>query len=346
MSVYYDKERERFRWQFKATIDGRRYRSSKLLPRGWSEVQANRYDEQETARAYARIATGKRVSAIPLIALVVKHYLDERVPELADGKNSAANLLHLHPFYKDQGCDQLGAVARDYAKQMRNKLAPATIKQRLATLRSAATYALKYHSIGTMEWIEQMPMPSVDNERNVYLKRGEVLRLARAIKDRPTRAWVLLTFATGSRPGELFRSEVVGGGTHFAKKLKNGDYALKIVVPKYRRYTRHWPLPHDYTWHSRLFREAREALGLGDVRPHDLRHSTASALVAKGATLAQVGKVLNHKTAQASNRYAHLYDEEQERLLGGIVGQKRPHKIADNPENRTNTRGRRRTNGL
>lgn len=329
MSVYYDAVRKRWRWQFKANIDGHRHRLSKLLPGGWSEAQARRYDEQETARTYARLSTGKRVSTVPLIALAVKHYLDERVPELADGKNSAANLLHLLPHYKDKGCDQLGQVARDYAKKMRGKLAPATIKQRLATLRSAATYALKYHSIGTMEWIEQMPMPSVDNERKVYLRRAEVLQLCRAIKDLPTRAWVLLTFATGSRPGELFRSDVVNGGTHFAKRLKNGDYALKPIVGKFRRYTRHWPLPHDYTWHSRVFREARDALKLGDVRPHDLRHSTASALIAGGASLAQVGKVLNHKTAQASNRYAHMYDEEQARLLAGIVGQKRPHKKRD-----------------
>ena len=247
----------------------------------------------------------------------------------ASGKNSAANLLHLHPYYKDKGCDQLGQIARDYAKKYKGKLAPATIRQRLATLRSAANYSIKHHSIGRMEWVEQMPMPSVDNERGVYLRRAEVMRLCRAIKDRPTRAWVLLTFATGSRPGELYRSEVVNGGTHFAKRLKNGDFALKPVLPKFRRYTKHWPLPHDYSWHSRVFRDARNVLGLGDVRPHDLRHSTASSLVAQGASLAQVGKVLNHKTAQASNRYAHLYDEEQARLLAGIFGQKRPHKKSE-----------------
>jgi integrase len=345
MSIYWDDARDRWRWQFKATVDGERHRFSKLLPRGWSEAQAARYDEQETARTYARIATGRRVSTVPLIALAVKLYLDERVPDLSDGKNSAANLLHLLPHYDGKGLDQLGAVARDYMKKQRATLAPATIKQRLATLRAASTYALKYHSVGSMEWIEQIPMPSVDNDRKVYLRRVEVLRLARAIKDRPTRAWVLLTFATGSRPGELFRSEPVAG-THFAKKLKNGEFALKPVVPKFRRYMRHWPMPHDYTWHSKLFRAARKSLGLDHVHAHDLRHSTASALVAGGATLAQVGKVLNHKTAQASNRYAHLYNEEQERLLAGVVGQKRPHKLADRPETRMDARGRKRSNGL
>lgn len=327
MSIYYDEARGRWRWQFKAAVDGERHRLSKLLPRGWSEAQARRYDEQETARTYARLATGKRVSAVPLIAQVVKLYLDERVPDLADGRNAAANLAHLLPYFNDRGLDQLGDVARVYIKATRGKLAPATVRQRLATLRSAAAHGLKQHSLGSTDWIAAMPMPSVDNAREVYLRRDDVLRLARAIKDRPTRAWVLLTFGTGSRPGELFRA-TPRDGTHMVMRTKNGSVSVKPVPPKLRRYLRHWPMPHDYTWHSRHFRAARKALGLGDLRPHDLRHSTASALIANGATLAQVGKVLDHKTAQASNRYAHLYDEERERLLAGVVGQKRPQKTA------------------
>lgn len=326
MSVYFDEVRQRWRWQFKATIDDQRHRLSRLLPRGWSEAQARRYDEQETARTYARLSTGKRVSTIPLIDVAVGLYLRERVPELRDGKNAALNLAHLLPHYTGRGLDELGKIARRYAEKQRGELAPATIRQRLATLRSAASYALKYHDLGSRDWIAAMPMPSVSNERHYYLRRDDVLRLARHIKDRPTRAWVLLTFATGSRPGELFRAEPAPDGSFFLMpETKNGDRAVKPVLPRFRRYARHWPMPHDYTWHSKLFREARAASGLDHIVAHDLRHSTASALHDAGATLSEVGKVLGHRTAQATNRYAHLYAEKQAELLAAIW-QKRPHK--------------------
>lgn len=327
MSIYYDEERARWRWQFKATVDGERHRLSKLLPRGWSESQARRYDEQETARTYARLSTGKRVSAIPLVDTAVGFYLTERVPELRDGKNSAFNLAHLLPYYKGRGLDELGDIARRYAKAQRNKLGPATIRQRLATLRSAATHALKHHSLGSADWIAAMPMPSVSNERHYYLTRAELLRLARAVKDRPTRAWVLMTFGTGSRPGELFHAEP--RGDHFLMpETKNGNREVKPVLPRLRRYMAHWPMPHSYSWHSRQFREARKSVGLDHIHPHDLRHSTASALASSGASLLQVGRVLGHKTAQASNRYAHLYTDEKVALLDSIW-QKRPHKNRD-----------------
>jgi integrase len=325
MSVYYNEAKGRWHWQFKARIDGIQHRLSKLLPTGWSEAQADRYDQQETARTYARLTSGQRASTVPLIDMAVKLYLDERVPELRDGKNGAANLAHLYDWYHDKGLDQLGVISRGYRKTKGSELSPATIRQRLATLRSAASYALKSHGLGKREWIEQMSMPSVSNERRVYLSRAEVLRLCRAIKEPTTRAWVLLTFATGSRPGELQRSAVLDDGARFAKRLKNDEFALKPVPLKYRRYTRHWPLTHNYTWYSRIFREAAKSLGYTDLRPHDLRHSTASALMTSGATLVQIGKVLNHKTAQATNRYTHLDEEEKMRLLGRMVSQKRPN---------------------
>ena len=324
MSIYWDDERSRWRWQFKATVDGERHRLSKLLPSGWSESQARRYDEQETARTYARLSTGKRVSAIPLVETVVGLYLTEKVPELRNGKNAALNLAHLLPAFQGRGLDELGDIARKYMKAHRGKLAPATIRQRLATLRAAASYALKHHSVGSADWIAAMPMPSVSNERHHYVTRAELLRLARAIKDRPTRAWVLMIFGTGSRPGELFRAEP--RGDHFLMpETKNGEREIKPVLPQLRRYMRHWPMPHDYTWHSRLFREARKAVGLDHLHAHDLRHSTASALASNGASLLQVSRVLGHKSLQATNRYAHLYQDEKAALLGSIW-QKSPHK--------------------
>ena len=111
-------------------------------------------------------------------------------------------------------------------------------------------------------------------------------------------------------------------------ETKNGDRELKPVPVRFRRYVRHWPLPHDYSWHSRVFREARATVGLDHIKPHDLRHSTASALIDADATLKQVGGVLGHRTAQATNRYAHLYTERKIKLLEAIFKPKKKRQQA------------------
>ena len=51
---------------------------------------------------------------------------------------------------------------------------------------------------------------------------------------------------------------------------------------------------------------ARQSVGLGDVRIHDLRHSFASFLVNAGRTLYEVQKILGHTQVKTTQRYAHL----------------------------------------
>lgn len=56
----------------------------------------------------------------------------------------------------------------------------------------------------------------------------------------------------------------------------------------------------------RLIRERAE---LSDVRLHDLRHTYASLAVAQNLSLPIVGKLLGHKSAKSTERYAHLYTD-------------------------------------
>jgi hypothetical protein len=92
MSITWSKTRERWHWGFKARIDGQEYRYSKLLPSGWSEALARQYDERETAKTYARISLGGRVSSIPLIEDAVSGYLRDCIPSQKDGRHTALTL--------------------------------------------------------------------------------------------------------------------------------------------------------------------------------------------------------------------------------------------------------------
>ncbi len=57
---------------------------------------------------------------------------------------------------------------------------------------------------------------------------------------------------------------------------------------------------------------ARERAGLEDVRLHDLRHTHASQAVMKGVPLPVVSKLLGHRHASMTLRYAHVADREVE----------------------------------
>ena len=59
-----------------------------------------------------------------------------------------------------------------------------------------------------------------------------------------------------------------------------------------------------HSWHA-----ARTAVGLADVRLHDLRHSFASFLVNNGRSIYEVQKILGHTQIKTTQRYAHLSND-------------------------------------
>ncbi len=59
-----------------------------------------------------------------------------------------------------------------------------------------------------------------------------------------------------------------------------------------------------WIWHR-----IRERAELGGVRIHDLRHTHASVLAGAGSSLIVIGRLLGHRVAQTTQRYAHLSDD-------------------------------------
>lgn len=60
---------------------------------------------------------------------------------------------------------------------------------------------------------------------------------------------------------------------------------------------------------GRLWDAVRHAAKLTDVRLHDLRHSFASVSALGGDSLLVIGKLLGHKNARTTAKYAHLGDD-------------------------------------
>lgn len=198
--------------------------------------------------------------------------------------------------------------ARPTASEQKNEqtgepLAPATIKNRIRYLTAACRYAWKHAGMGESDPAAKVTVPTVRNERRVFLSRSEMLELARASKDRGVRAMVRIAFYSGLRFGEIMRAEIVG--TAFVlRDTKNGDPRIVPIHPKIRACQGIRPQSRfTFDYH---FAKARQAVGRPDLHFHDLRHSAASAMLAAGVDLHTVGAVLGHRSTQSTRRYAHF----------------------------------------
>jgi hypothetical protein len=168
MPVHYARAKKRWRFDFNRILGGRRFRSTKLLPAGWSRSQAEAYDRAECAHLYA-LATGIDKPALTL-AHAVALYLDHRVPQLRDRKNIARELAQLYDHILTTPLDRVGDMAREYTATSAASFAAGTIRNRLAYLRAAVRYAYRVHAYGDQNYADRITMPTVNNERQVFLR--------------------------------------------------------------------------------------------------------------------------------------------------------------------------------
>ncbi len=333
MPVYIDTDKKRWRFAFNRIVDGRRWRSTKLLPKAWGRAKAEAFDRQETARLYS-LATGLERPE-PLIGKAVELYLDHHAVKLRDGKGIAQELAFLAGYIDGRPMPDLADVSREYAEENPD-LAPATIRNRLAYLRAACRYAWRKHKLTPHDPTGQMEFPQVDNTRDVRLPVAEYeTRILGRIKDRETLALFSLAFYTGSRwPSEILPRQPEDVHRLVVKRkkkvllavgtTKNGSPRLIPVPPKVRWALEYLPFERSPKFYYERFNAARAAGGLPEIVPHAGRHVVATEILLNGGTLPDVSAALHHKHWGSSARYAHLVTEHTERVLNGI-GRRKMH---------------------
>lgn len=317
MPVYRDKKAGCFVFEFDRRVDGQRVRARKRLPKTWNQAQADAFDRQESARLYA-VATGVERAEFG-IEDAVKKYIDERCRELKSGDNIIHELAQMFWAYQGRPITVLADVCKAYSIKERDRLAPATIKNRIRYLTAACRHGWKHHKMCEHDPAEAVIVPQVRNERQVYISREQMIQLARACTHRPTRAVIRIAFYSGMRLGEILKARQVGGN-FVLDDTKNGNPRIVPIHPKIRTCLK-FEIPTRYIvgYH---FREARKAVDMEWLHIHDLRHSTASELINAGVDLYTVGGVLGHKSAASTKRYSHLATDSLKSALLKIGAKK------------------------
>lgn len=306
MSIYKDKATGRWRFDFDIRIAGRRVRRRQLLPAGYTRAQAEDFDRKEGGALWS-LARGHTKPRFAIDAAVAC-YVKERIPGLKHGGNAARELDATKDWWTGRAIDDLPTVCAEYAADQAAALRPATIKNRIAYLRAACRWAWKRHSMGESDPGARVVAPTVRNAREVVVSRAQMVALAKACRHRGVRALIRILYYSGMRVSEAQRAERVPGA-FVLYDTKNGEprivpclsvirAAALVAMPRRSEIDYYWPL-------------ARAACNLVGVRLHDLRHAHASALVNAGVDLATVGRILGHKSAASTRRYAHHSTELQ-----------------------------------
>lgn len=305
MSTYRDKTRGCFVFEFDRRIAGKRVRARKVLPKTWTQAQADTYDRQEAARLYAIATRVERPEHS--IEDAVSKYLQERVVKLKSGRNITGELAQMYWAYMGKPLSALPDVCREYAEKATKAngkpAAAATIRNRIRYLTSACRYAWKHHAMCEHDPAERVISPSVKNARTRFIDRRQMLVLCRACPHQATRAAIRIAFYSGMRMSEIITAKRIDGFFVLAD-TKNGDPRMVPIHPRIHCCA-NTPLP-DQSRISTHFRRARKAVGMDWLHFHDLRHSAASAMINAGVDLYTVGAVLGHRSPISTKRYAHL----------------------------------------
>jgi len=110
-----------------------------------------------------------------------------------------------------------------------------------------------------------------------------------------------------------------GPGAQYVFPFTKGEHKLKGEKPVRER-KGPAPLPDVVQNVRTAFAAALDRAGIQDFRFHDLRHTFASHMVMRGASLKDLQELLGHKSMSMVLRYAHLTQEHKKKAVNLLQG--------------------------
>ena len=215
--------------------------------------------------------------------------------------------------------------------------APAGANRALDILRQMLNFAI------TCGYLSNNPASSVKRNRRVektrFLSIAEINRLRVALDAHKSKGSgqqqadiIQLLLLTGCRKSEIIQlrwSEVDGNILQLvdsktgARTVLLNRHAQRIIArqPKSESIYVFPDLTNPSQCRSNelsLWRKVRRQVGIDDVRLHDLRHTFASHAVMRRIPLPVVSRLLGHRSARMTIRYAHVSDDETQKAAQRI----------------------------
>lgn len=279
------------------------------------------------------LAAKKDKRAVPTYAELAKQHIDHaKVTQRSWWSTEGLLNKHVVPRFGRRRLDEISSqdVVKFLADKTDEGLSPASCEKLRILLGRSYQLAMDWEIAGA----ERNPargvkLPPFNNKRERLLSPAEMDRLLKAV-DASANAMlgpiVRLLICTGARLSELLqsRSEAVDveRRTWRIPMSKNGkgrhvplaQAAIDVIqgLPKFEGCPYLVPNPETlkpFVSIKHAWQTARREARLDDLRLHDLRHHSASRMVAAGVSLYAVGKILGHSSVVSTERYSHLAND-------------------------------------
>jgi len=245
--------------------------------------------------------------------------------------------LHLKPNFGDKCMDVISPFdIEKFMIQMKKgkskrgtSYAPATIKHQVVLLTRLYSVAEQWGLYSGDNPCRKVKKPKLNNQVTEFFTDDELNSLLDVLdkwNNRMSAGFILFSLHTGLRRGELFKLTWEDMDlTRQSMTLKDpkgkldqtlplSDKAVEVLKNLPREFETPWVFYGKNGKKRTDFKgpwdRIKEAAGLPPgFRLHGLRHHFASALVSAGVDLYTVQKLLCHKDASMTQRYAHLADK-------------------------------------
>lgn len=314
MSIWIDKAGRR---HVGIMVAGRRVH--RILPPGATAGDAKRIEgELRGAIAQSKAPTIPGDPRLPhIMGLYLTHCDTLRSPDTAK-----YHALRLGPWAEQYRASQARQCAAHIVKDMTGAYAPATINRSLGALKKALHMAWE-QGLTPENYSAHVKRLAENNARETHLSIEQVKKIADHASEQ-VRAAIWVALLTGCRRGEVLKIAPadVGEDTILIRAGNTKTLKTRIVpiIPALRPWLPHLPLQITAEGLKTGFRRAREAAKMPEVHFHDLRHSCATILLASGADLYTVAKILGHTTVKTTERYAHHQVDAQRAALAKAFG--------------------------
>jgi integrase len=225
-------------------------------------------------------------------------------------------------------------ILRAWRDRFRPYYKPNTIRRYMISLSAVLTAGVEDYGWISTHPLRKVRKPAEPPGRDRCLTPDEQTRLlasCQVSRNPHLHVIVVLALATGARKNELLQrlwSEVdLVRGLLSIPLAKNGDrravplvaHAVTLLEAHAVGRSSRWVFPRadgiKPVSITSAWRYACVRAGIEDLHVHDLRHSCATYLAMSGASLAEIGEILGHRSLTQTQRYVHLLEPHTRGVL-------------------------------